>query len=139
MSMTIDRLALASPLPRQALDQAPRRIEGRDKVMGRVRYAGDITPNTLDASVIDTAVAIIASQASGRVLAIDGAAALACPGVRLLMTSANAPRLKKVMATNGAEIGDLLPLQDDTIHYGGQVIGLLVADTLETPATPPPW
>lgn len=131
MSTTIDRLPLASPLSREALDRAPRRIEGRDKVMGRVRYAGDISPSTLDKSVIDAAVAIIASQASGRVLAIDGATALARPGVRLLMTAANAPRLKKVMATNGAEIGDLLPLQDDSIHYGGQVIGLLVADTLE--------
>ena len=36
-----------------------------------------------------------------------------------------------MLATNGAEIGELLPLQDDTVHYAGQCVAVVVADTLE--------
>ena len=113
-----------------ALARAPRRLEGRAKVTGQLRYAGDLSAGHIGAR-LDVAVVITSTQASGRVLAIDGTGALAAPGVGLLMTHDNAPRLKKVLATNGAEIGDLLPLQDDRIHYAGQCIGVLVADTLE--------
>ncbi len=117
-------------IPADALARAPRRIEGRDKVTGRLRYAGDLPAGSLDLDT-DVAVAITSTQASGRIIKIDAADALAAPGVRVMLSHENAPRLKKVLATNGAEIGDLLPLQDDRIHYGGQCIGLLVADTLE--------
>ena len=108
----------------------PHRLEGRDKVRGRVKYAGDITPSEMG-GVLDVAVAVTSTQATGRVLAIDAAAALALPGVRLVVTHENAPRLHKVVSLSGAEIGDLLPLQDDQLHYYGQCVALVVADTLE--------
>ena len=108
----------------------PRRLEGRDKVRGQVRYAGDITSEQMG-GVLDVAVAVTSTQASGRILAIDPAAAAAMPGVRLVMTHENAPRLHSVLATNGSEIGDLLPLQDEKLHYYGQCVALVVADTLE--------
>jgi xanthine dehydrogenase YagR molybdenum-binding subunit len=117
-----------------ALARAPRRIEGLDKVSGRARYAGDLSAATIGGE-LDVAVAITATQATGRILSIDATAALACPGVRILVSHENAPKLHKVLATNGAEIGDLLPLQDDRISYGGQCIALLVADTLENART----
>ena len=108
----------------------PRRLEGRDKVRGRARYAGDITSPEMG-GVLDVAVAVTSTQASGQVLAIDDAAALAMPGVRLVVTHENAPRLHKVLSLTGAEIADLLPLQDADIHYSGQCLALVVADTLE--------
>lgn len=79
----------------------PRRLEGRDKVRGQVRYAGDFTPHELG-GILDVAVAVTSTQASGQILAIDTAAAAAMPGVRLVMTHENAPRLHSVLATNGA-------------------------------------
>lgn len=108
----------------------PRRLEGRDKVRGQVRYAGDITPPDMG-GVLDVAVAVTSTQASGKIVSIDAAAALAMPGVRLVMTHESAPRLHGVLATNGAEIGELLPMQDEKLHYYGQCIALVVADTLE--------
>ena len=32
-----------------------------------------------------------------------------------------------------------MPLQDDEIYYDGQIIGLVVADTLNAPWVPPNW
>ena len=112
------------------LAHAPRRIEGPDKVSGRIRYAGDLGERELATSV-DVAVAITSTQASGRIVSIDDAAALTSPGIRLVVTHANAPRLRKVTGFSGVEIGDILPLQNDVVHYGGQVVALVVADTLE--------
>ena len=133
----------APPAPRPtgvisqaAIARAPRRIEGRDKVTGRVRYAGDLGSSDLEPGLgdMDIAVALLSTQSTGRILAIDARKALASPGVKLMMTHENAPRLKKVLSLTGSEIGDILPLQDDKIWYGGQCIGLLLADTLENAA-----
>ena len=110
--------------------RAPRRIEGRDKVTGALRYAGDLGHATFGPD-LHNAVAITSPQASGRILSIDADAALGMPGVRALLSHENAPRLHKVMSLVSSEIGDLLPMQDDVIRYGGQCVALLVADTLE--------
>ena len=107
--------------------QAPRRVEGPDKVTGRLRYAGDLGLN----GPHDIAVALTSTQATGEIRSVDAGAALACPGFRLVMTHENAPRLNKVTSFSGTEIGDLLPLQDRVLRYAGQCIGLVVADTLE--------
>ena len=109
----------------------PHRLEGRDKVRGQARYAGDIAAADVPGGVLDVAVAVTSTQATGRVLTIDAAAALALPGVRLVVTHENAPRLHKVTVLDGAELGDLLPLQDARLHYNGQCLALVVADTLE--------
>ena len=118
---------------REALARAPRRVEGRDKVTGRVRYAGDLKAHDLGPGLgaMDVAVVIPSTRATGRVLAVDAAEALAAPGVRLVMTHENAPRLHKVLSLTNAEIGELLPLQDDVLHYAGQCVAVLVADTWE--------
>ena len=131
MDAMLDRSTGGAVLSPDVIDRAPRRIGGRDKVAGRLRYAGDLGAAQVGVDAVDTAVAIVSTQAAGRVLSVDDADALALPGVRLLMTHENAPRLKEVMSITAAEIGDLLPLQDDVLHYGGQCIGVLVADTLE--------
>ena len=109
---------------------APRRIEGRDKVMGKAVYAGDFYSDRLERE-IDVAYAVTSAQATGSVLSIDARAALASEGVHAVLTHENAPRLKNVLSINGTEIGDILPLQDSKLHYGGQCVALVVADSLE--------
>jgi xanthine dehydrogenase YagR molybdenum-binding subunit len=131
MDTMLDHMTSGDVLSPDTIARAPRRIEGRDKLMGRLRYAGDLGAAQVGVDALDVAVAIISTQATGRAQAIDGADALASPSVRLLMTHENAPRLNKVLSITATEIGDLLPLQDDVLHFGGQCIGVLVADTLE--------
>ena len=109
--------------------QAPRRVEGRDKVTGALRYAGDLG----SAEIGDRphhAVTVVSTVASGRITGIDARKALAADGVSGVITHENAPSLRKVLSLTGSEIGDLLPLQDDVIRYGGQCIAIVVADTL---------
>lgn len=109
---------------------APKRIEGRDKVTGRANYTGDLNAANMGFAM-DVAVAVTSAQATGQLLSIDTGPALASPGVRAVLTHENAPRLHKVLALNGAEIGDLLPLQDGKLSYSGQCVAVVVADTLE--------
>lgn len=66
----------------------------------------------------------------GRIRSFDLSVALAVPGVSLVMTHENAPRLRKLTAICMSEIGDLLPLQNDRIVYRGQIVAVVVADSL---------
>lgn len=109
--------------------RAPRRVEGRAKVTGALRYAGDLgLPETHEQ--LQHAVAVVSTVASGRIAGIDAREALAAKGVSGVVTRENAPHLHKVLSLTGTEIGDLLPLQDDVIRYGGQCVAIVVADTL---------
>jgi len=108
----------------------PRRIEARDKVTGAARYAADLLAADFD-GVLDYAVAVTSTQATGRITAIDTTSALARPGVRTVVTHDNAPRLRKFTALAGIEIGTFPPLQDDKLRYNGQCVALVVAETLE--------
>lgn len=101
----------------------PARIDAPDKVTGRTVFVDDLRP--ADPPLV--ALAVTSRIARGRVAAIDSRAALAVPGVRLVMTHANAPRLRRMLAASLAEIGTLRPLQDDRIRYRGQVVAVVVA------------
>jgi xanthine dehydrogenase YagR molybdenum-binding subunit len=105
---------------RRSVGTAVTRIEGRDKVAGLARYAGDIPLDQLAYGWIVTA-----TVAKGRIAAIDSDAALAQPGVLAVLHHGNAPRL--------TDIGDatLLLLQDDRVHHRGQAVALVVATTPE--------
>ncbi len=105
------------------------RVEGRSKVTGAAVYVDDMREDELGFGY-DVAVAVSSTCAVGRVKTIDTRAALAVPGVKLVMTHANAPRLKKVFAFGMGEVGELLPLQSDTVCYRGQCVAVVVADSL---------
>ena len=117
-------------LPDDVIARAPRRVEGGAKVTGALRYAGDLGRATFGPD-LHVAVAITSPQASGRILSIDADEALGMPGARTLLSHENAPRLHKIMSLTKAEIGDILPMQDNIVRYGGQCVALLVADSLE--------
>ena len=79
------------------------------------------------------AVMVTCTIAAGRVTAMDTTAAAAAPGVIAILTPQNAPRLPAGgrAAVNPPSGRVLSLLQDDEVHYNGQPIGVVVADTLE--------
>ena len=115
-------------------NSAPRRIEGREKILGLSKYVGDFNGSDLGLE-FDVAVAVTGSQATGSVLSIDSSEALASPGAKAVLTHENAPRLHKVLSPNGTEIGTILPLQDAKLHYAGECVAVVIADTLENART----
>jgi xanthine dehydrogenase YagR molybdenum-binding subunit len=106
------------------------RVDGRLKVTGAALYAAEFNP----ASVL-FAHALTSSIANGRITSIDARSAAAAPGVKAVLTHLNAPKLKepKPAQQSGGGIRNemRLPLSDDQIHYGGQYVALVVAETLE--------
>jgi xanthine dehydrogenase YagR molybdenum-binding subunit len=103
------------------------RVDGRLKVTGGARYAAEFAvPNVAYAVIVTSAIA------NGRVRQMDTSAADRAPGVLAVLTPANAPRLPKPDQSNGQRAMRVPTLmQDDLVHYNGQPIGLVIADTFE--------
>jgi xanthine dehydrogenase YagR molybdenum-binding subunit len=96
------------------------RVDGRVKVTGQARYAFE-----QPADNVAYAVPVAATIAAGEIDAIDPGRALALPGVLAVISHDNAPRLGETAD------GELLLFQDDTVHYRGQIVAAVVAETLE--------
>jgi xanthine dehydrogenase YagR molybdenum-binding subunit len=98
------------------------RVEGPLKVTGRATYAAEYAGagKTLYGYVAQAPIG------KGRITAMDTRAAEASPGVVLVMTFKNAPRLQ------AKGHGSIPELQDDSIDHYGQAVALVVADSLET-------
>ncbi len=106
------------------------RIDGPLKVQGAARFAAEFA---LDGMAY--AALAYGTIPKGRIVALDTARAEASPGVVLVMTHRNAPRLAPMpmfMSSAKAAGGDNLPImQDDRIHWNGQPIAVVLADTQE--------
>jgi len=96
------------------------RLDGPAKVTGTATYAYEYP---VDAPLYLHPVQ--ATIAKGTVTAMDTSAAEALDGVEAVLTVSNAPTLADT------DDGDLVILQDDQVHYRGQLIGAVVADTAE--------
>jgi xanthine dehydrogenase YagR molybdenum-binding subunit len=97
------------------------RIEGPAKVRGTAPYAYDHDPGEPI-----THLAVVQSTVNrGRVTRIDTARAEALPGVLTVLTPDNAPRLVGDLSS------DLPVLQSREVHYQGQVVAAVVAETSE--------
>ena len=117
-----------------AIGQPVARIDGRAKVTGQAKYGMDAAvPGAVHAHLVTSTVA------RGQVLGIYAAEAERAPGVLVIITAANAPRL-----TYGGEGGDELRgpvdpragrhlrlLQDGLVRFGGQIVAVAVAETRE--------
>ncbi|WP_244431970.1 xanthine dehydrogenase family protein molybdopterin-binding subunit [Rhodopseudomonas sp. B29] len=106
------------------------RIDGPLKVRGRATFAAEfVHEGMVYASVAFSTIA------KGRITALDTKAAEAAPGVVLVMTHLNAPRMQSMplfMTAEKAGGGDNLPImQDDRIHWNGQPIAVVLAETQE--------
>jgi len=110
--------------PSTGIGAPMRRLEGRAKVTGEAKYATEeLPPNTL------RAVMVAAPIARGRVQSIDAKAALALPGVVAVLTHADMPRLATPPVPPAAQ--SFTPMQGIDVHYEGQPVGLVLAETLE--------
>ena len=106
------------------------RIDGRAKVTGQARYAAEHPADDLCYGVV-----VNSTIAKGRIVRIDDSAALAVPGVLKIITHDNRPKTRslgifyKDMTAPGGS--PFKPLRDDEIHYSGQPVALVVAETFE--------
>ncbi|WP_406104521.1 xanthine dehydrogenase family protein molybdopterin-binding subunit [Micromonospora globbae] len=103
-----------------AVGRAHPRLEGREKVTGAARYAVEYP---LDDVTYGWAVPSAAVR--GRITRVDPERALAVPGVLAVLHHGNAPRLAPDVEP------ELHLLQDATVHYRGQFVALVVAETIE--------
>src|SRR3981189_1654406 len=114
------------------IGSATSRVDGRAKVTGEARYAGEFSvPGLAYGSVIESAIA------KGRIARIDTSEALRVEGVLDVLTHQNRPRLAapdKAWKDDVApeEGSPFRPLYDDRIMFSGQPIALVLAEDWET-------
>lgn len=112
----VDALAVGQPMDR---------VDGRLKVTGGARYSAD-----MPIAEVQYAVIVQSTVANARITRFDTAVAERMPGVLKVLTHLNMPKLPSRVGKPPA--GRVLSLlQDDVVHYNGQPIALVVADTLE--------
>lgn len=104
------------------------RTDGLLKVTGQARYSAEFqVPRLVHAVLVQSTVP------AGRITRVDTHVAQAMPGVLLVMTHENAPRLpndgKPALEPPAGRVLSLL--QDDQVHYNGQPVAVVVGDTLE--------
>ncbi|HMC15794.1 MAG TPA: xanthine dehydrogenase family protein molybdopterin-binding subunit [Albitalea sp.] len=111
-----------------AIGQALDRTDGTLKTTGEARYAAEFAPPRLVHAVI-----VQSTIASGAIVAIDAGAAQRMPGVLGVLTHLNAPRLPNggKAAINPPAGRTLSLLQDAAVHYNGEPVALVVAESLE--------
>lgn len=99
------------------------RVDAREKVMGRTQYAADISvPGMLYAMTVPATIA------KGRVVSLSAEAALRVPGVVRIFTAADFPPPKP---SNPPPQMPPPPMLIEQIAYRGQLVALVVAETLE--------
>ncbi|UAJ10561.1 xanthine dehydrogenase family protein molybdopterin-binding subunit [Glacieibacterium megasporae] len=118
----------------QSVGKPVPRVDGRAKVTGQARFTAEHRLEGLVHGVV-----IGSAIARGRIALVDTREAAALPGVIAVVTPATAPRLAPLpdkvqgiqYSGEGGLIEMLLPMQDDAIHYAGQAIVMVVAESLE--------
>ena len=115
----------------KAIGQPVNRVEGPEKVAGHARYAAEFDiPDLLHAALV------LSTVPAGAITAIEDEAARRAPGVLAVITHENAPRLPYRRIPQrpqvDAQSGDQLQVfQDRRIHFSGQPVAMVVAETLE--------
>ncbi|MBB5932976.1 CO/xanthine dehydrogenase Mo-binding subunit, partial [Streptomyces echinatus] len=117
-----------APTPTRAVGTAHTRIEGRDKVTGAARYAGEMPFTGLAHGWL-----VLSTVARGRVSALDTDPVLAMPGVLTVLDHRNAPRVR----TDYTGLMGMRPdptcavFQHDRVPHLGWPVALVVAETPE--------
>ena len=106
------------------------RLDGPLKVQGEAAFAGEYVMEGMVYAALR-----YSTIARGRIADIQTSAAEAAPGVVLVMTHRNAPRLADppLFFTAPKAAGGIgLPvMQDDSIHWNGEPVALVLAETQE--------
>jgi xanthine dehydrogenase YagR molybdenum-binding subunit len=106
-----------------------KRVDGRLKVTGQAKYSAEFAkPEMVRGYLVTSTIS------KGEITAIDATAAEKSPGVVAVLTHLNAPKFQELppeSREDGIRIEQRMPLSDAKIHYGGQYVALVLADTLE--------
>jgi len=106
------------------------RLDGPLKVQGAARFAAEVPFENMVYAAL-----VYGTIPSGRIVTLDTEAAEAAPGVVLVMTYRNAPRLNSPApfgsSPTAAAASDLPIMQDDRLHWNGQPIAVVLAETQE--------
>ncbi|MBC8104171.1 MAG: xanthine dehydrogenase family protein molybdopterin-binding subunit [Cytophagales bacterium] len=112
-----------------ATGQSVNRQDGRLKVTGAAKYSAEWSlPN------LAYAVPVQSTIAKGTIESFDLGAAQAAPGVLLVMSHLNRPKLAppETLESVGMQVGEsVLPFQSNVIRFNGQMIAAVVAETYE--------
>lgn len=121
-------MTVTAPEPKANMGRPEPRIDAVAKVTGNARYAADFLPrNPAYAFLVTSAIA------RGSISAIDQSAAMAVPGVLLVMASDNTqvPGEFTFMGAGGTTSTSLKPLASRRIWHDGDIVAMIVADRYE--------
>jgi CO/xanthine dehydrogenase Mo-binding subunit len=100
---------------------SPNRVGGIGRVTGQTEYVADIRlPDVLEAKLVTL------SCARARIVSIDAGAAMALPGVRLVMTAADLPQ---PVPRFGPQMEDRPVIAVGETKYHGDPVAIVVAET----------
>lgn len=107
------------------------RVDGRAKVTGAGRYSAEIALDN-----ITYALLVGAHVPSGRISDINTSEAEQAEGVLAILTHRNLERVSQPpllisLLGQPAPGETFFPMQDDIVHYAGQPVAVVIADTLE--------
>ncbi len=114
-----------------AIGRQASRLDGPEKVTGTARFAAEVAMDRLCYGTL-----VHSTIARGRITAIDVDQAERAPGVVLVVTHHNMPRIPKLALMSMTDLtavgsSDLPIMQDADVHYNGQIVGIIVAETQE--------
>ena len=102
------------------------RVDGRLKVTGGAKYSGEYSVPNLTYGVL-----VPATITNGTITAMDTKAAEHALGVLAVITPFNAPKVPGYQADAPQPMRGLKLFNDTLVHFNGQPIALVVADTFE--------
>jgi len=115
-----------------AIGAAVDRVDGPAKTTGRARYSAEFPYDA-----IAHAALVYATITRGQITAVDTGAASAEPGVLAVLTHLNAPAMKPPPRESPLNLDTLASgtsvnyLNTDQVHWNGQPVGVVVAETHE--------
>lgn len=127
-------VGVEAPFEPHSVGRGLPRVDARLKVTGAARFTAEHRPPGLVHGVV-----IGSSIACGQIASIDASEAEAMLGVVAIFTPDNAACLKPLpdkvqgiqYSGEGGLIEMLLPMQDRRIHYAGQAVVLVIAESME--------
>src|SRR6266700_3288176 len=115
-----------------AIGQSIPRVDGRAKVTGAGRYSAEIALDNMAYAVL-----VGAHVSSGRISDINTSEAEQAKGVLAVLTYHNLgrvaaqPPLLPSLVGQAAPGETFFPLQDEVVHYAGQPVAIVIAESLE--------
>ncbi|MEE1804029.1 xanthine dehydrogenase family protein molybdopterin-binding subunit [Streptomyces sp. JV176] len=111
----------------RSVGTAHTRVEGRDKVTGAARYAGEIPFDELAHGWL-----VLSTVARGRISSVEDGPVLRMPGVLTVLHHGNAPRVETdYVGMLGRPDPTAALFQHDRVPHAGWPVALVVAETSE--------